>query len=377
MSPVVSPDEVESRLRALSGAITLRTEDERALATLDVNLASSRSAVRPTEFSTRRIRALTLGAAIAAALIVILQANLAAIYFAPSYSRALADSPGVGPVSSRLLAGVGLRETDVTVMGDSATSAGHTLRLVGAYADGLRTVLFVSIDGRGVTGDPKQYGRNPDEWGINLDQAQLTDQFGHSYGEQGIAGPTDLQFETLAWPASSVGARLTLHVTGIWAMWKVAELGPNKGIDPDALTVHGDWTLHVTLMSEPAHKLALPAPLHTAQADYTFTSATASKTEMVLRWTVSGPVNDPMRAAPPPSLPPSPEYTRLTQDYFTPRVYDSAGNELQMQEWGYEWPKSGAAKGGMTVFIKGPGRYRIQFGRALSSPEQQRWVVVS
>jgi hypothetical protein len=368
--------DIETRLRALPSAITLRSEDEEALAKLFVGLQSSASAARPSEYSPRRVRAMTMGAAIAAALIVILQANLVAIYFAPSYGRALADSPGVGPISERLLGAVGLTAGDIAVVGDSATSAGHTLKLVGAYADGLRTVLFVSIDGKGVTGNPKEYGRNPDEWGINFDDMLLTDQFGHSYAEQGIAGPTDLQFQALAWPTSSVGARLTLHVTGIWAMWKVAEIGPNKGIDPETLTMHGDWTLHVTLMSEPAHKLALPAPLHSAQADYTFTSVTASRTEIVLHWTVTGPVNDGMRSAPPPAYPPSEEYQRTMQDYFTPRVYDSAGNELQMAEWGYEWPKTGAAKGQMTVFIKGPGRYRIQQGAALTAPDQQRWIVV-
>jgi hypothetical protein len=64
------------------------------------------------------------------------------------------------------------------------------------------------------------------------------------------------------------------------------------------------------------------------------------------------------------------------EDYFTPRLYDANGNELQMQDWGYTWPKTGPAQGEMTVFINGPGRYRIQLGNALSAPNLQRWLVV-
>jgi hypothetical protein len=60
------------------------------------------------------------------------------------------------------------------------------------------------------------------------------------------------------------------------------------------------------------------------------------------------------------------------QAYFTPRVYDAKGTELQMQDWGITWPKTGPAQGEMTVFISGPGRYRIQLGSAVES----RWVVV-
>ncbi len=62
----------------------------------------------------------------------------------------------------------------------------------------------------------------------------------------------------------------------------------------------------------------------------------------------------------------------LMRDYFTPRVFDAGDSELQMQDWGFTWPKTGPAQGEMTVFINGPGRYRIQLGGAVDS----RWVVV-
>lgn len=364
---MTSTEEVERRLRALPASATLRPADEQAVAGIHLWGRGSlrRSAAH---------RALRVSGAAAVIVVAILLVNILAAYFAPKYQRALADS-GVGPISQRFLSAVGLRSGDVTVVGDSATSAGHTLKLVGAYADGLRTVIFVSVDGKGVTGNPKEYGRNPGEWGVSFDLATLTDQFGHSYGGQGVVGPTDLQFQPLAWPASEVGGRLTLHITGIWAPWKIAAQGPNKVIDTEALTTHGDWSLHVTLISAPYHTIALPAPVHTPMADYTFTGISASETEMVLHWTVDGPVNDGLRSAPAPQNPPSAAYTQKMQDYFSPRVYDAGGGELQMQDYGFEWPKTGPAKGEMTVFINGPGRYRIQLGNALSASDQ-RWVIV-
>ena len=366
-----STEDVETRLRSFPSSASLRPADEHAVAEIQL---SPRGSSRPRA----RDRAIRVSAAAAAVVVAILLVNVLAAYYAPKYQRALADS-GVGPISQRLLSAVGLKSGDVTVVGDSATSAGHTLKLVGAYADGLRTVIFVSVDGKGVTGNPKEYGRNPGEWGVSFDLATLTDQFGHSYGAQGVVGPTDLQFQPLAWPASDVGGRLTLHITGVWAMWKIAEQGPNKVIDTEALTTHGDWSLHVTLISAPYHTIALPAPVHTATADYTFTGISASETEMVLHWTVGGPATDQARGLQ--SIPPpqnvDPMANPLMRDYFTPRVYDANGSELEMQDWGFTWPKTGPAQGEMTVFINGPGRYRIQLGNALVAPDLQRWVVVT
>jgi hypothetical protein len=304
--------------------------------------------------------------------IAVVLANIAAAYYAPKYERALADS-GVGPISERLLAAVGLHAGDVAAISDSATSSGHTIKLVAGYADGLRTLLFISIDGRGLTGNPKQYGTRPGDWGVNYDGMSLTDQFGRSYGGAGVGGPTDLQFETLKWPASDLGARLTLHITGIWAMWKALAQGTNKVIDTEGLTVHGDWTLHATLISAPAHAIALPASIHTAAADYTFTSITASETELVVHWTVAGPVLDQLAKERASTAPQSdPLSGPVVRNFFTPRVYDENGHELQMQDWGYAWPETGPAMGEMTVFITGAGRYRIQVAAAADA----RWVVV-
>ena len=177
----------------------------------------------------------------------------------------------------------------------------------------------------------------------------------------------------LTWPASRVGARLTLHVTSIDALWLRGTAG-----------VNGDWTLHATLVAEPAHTLALPAPIRTPQASYTFTSLRASATAFNIRWTITGPALDRENALwaatgsrTNPQVPPSPpsaEELQLERDYFWPQVFDASGHQVQLSDWGITFTKP--ATGEMTVFIPGPGRYRIQLGGALTADDLQRWIVV-
>ncbi len=356
--------DIETRLRALPKALTLRAEDLKAMARLD---AVAPRQVEPAPRTQLRVAA----GAVAGALILLVLVNTMAVYFAPRYGVILADTPGLGPLSGRFLQAVGLSGSDVTVVGDSATSSGHTLKLEGAYADGLRTVLFVSIDGKGVTGNPKRYGTNPGEWGIN--DFTLTDQFGHSYQGWGVGGPTDLQFEALAWPASVVGGRLTLEVTGIWAIWKFVAQGPGV-IGSEALTVHGDWSLHVTITSQKVASMAPPAPVRTPEAVYTYTSVVASGKTLIVHWTITGPATS--RFAPP-SLPDStgpPPWL----DFFSPRVFDANGDQMQLQYFGAMWPPKpgGPVTAEMAAFIHGPGQYRILVAKSLTAPDQQRWIVV-
>lgn len=331
-------DELELRLRDATRSMTLRPEDRKAIEHLHPG-------ARPAPMGKR------LAAAAAALLVGVLVANVVAAYFAPTYEAALADS-GVGPVSQKFFAAVGLGAGDVTAINDSATSSGHTVKLVAGYADGLRMNFFVTIDGKGLTGNPKDYGRNPSDLGV--DEVTLTDQFGRGYQGSGVWGPTDIQFQPLGWPASQVGGRLTLHITSL------------TNYVPNATVIAGDWTLHATLIAAAVHSLPLPAPMHTPQADYNFTGISATPTEMVVHWTVTGPVsaqlmnNRDLFTIP------------LFDQYLRPHVYDVAGNELQFQEFGYTWPKAGSADGDMTVFIKGAGRYRIQIG-TVASPT---WVDV-
>jgi hypothetical protein len=301
-------------------------------------------------------------AVVAAALALFVLANLAAAYLAPSYGRALADAPLVGAVSGRLLQTLGLNEANATGLNDVSVSSGHTLRLVAGYADGLRTLLFVQVDGKGLTGDPKEYGQHPGDYGVSADGWTLTDQFGHSYQGSGVSSPTAMSFEPLSWPASRVGARLTLHIDTLIGYWSNA-----------LVELHGSWTLHATLVQEPVHKLQLPLPVRTTSATYTFTSVRATNTYMEVRWTVTGPAVEEAASAtgqPSATAPGLPNAT-----YFFPQVFDDQGHLMQMQSWGTTFPKN-RADSEWNGFIHGPGRYRIQLGDALTDSADQRWIVV-
>src|SRR5260370_5114130 len=352
MTTIPSVEEVEERLRALNRTAALSAEDVRAIARLQVlrfpvvSPAVTRRA--PARFSSgRRV------AAIAAMLALVVLANLGAAYYAPRYGRALADAPAVGPVSGRILQFVGLNDRDVTVFNATATSAGHTVRLVAAYADGLRTVLFVDVNGRGLAGNPKSLGMSPGDYAIGFEGLTRPDQFGHGYAlARGVQTAVALTFEPLAWPASQVGARLTLHVSAIQAEWL---LGPGSDAD-----MKGDWTLHATLISAPVHRLTLPAPVRTPEGHYTFTSLQASGTTLIVQWSVNGAALDEVN-----SLwmqrrssltSPDPEFDKLMGGYFSTKLFDAAGKEMTMWEWGYEFPTHEPAAGDMTAFVPGPAR---------------------
>jgi hypothetical protein len=354
-----SLDEIDARLRSLPETFIVGEEDSRALARiLELRVRTGRA----DRSRSRRLPLVRLGA-VAVAVVAVILLNVVAAYFAPTYSRALADAPGIGGPSSKILAAFGLNAGEVTLFNDVSTSSGHTLRMTAGFADGLRTVLFVSIDGRGVTGNPKSFGPNPGDYG--LWDFTVTDQFGHSYQRNLVSSMNLLSLEPLAWPASSVGARLTLHVTSLWPEW-LRQGSP----------LPGDWTLHATLVSEPAHSLALPAPVRTSQADYTFTSIRSSTTTLIIHWTVAGPVLDEEIKLRPTNVPgqQEPAYQVLMQAYFWPTVFDSSGQPVQLTEWGTTFGKSAA--GELTAFIPGPGRYRIQLGGALTADDLQRWIVV-
>jgi hypothetical protein len=285
-------------------------------------------------------------------LAILVLLNVPAAYFAPRYGRALADAPGVGPVSSRWLSAVGLHAGDITVFGDAATSSGHTLKLEAGFADGLRTVLFVSIDGKGLEGNPKTYGMNEGDWGLSYDRFTLTDQFGHSYTPILVGSSNMVQFAPLVWPASEVGARLTFHETAIDALWQ-RPFG----------VVSGDWTLHATLVAGQAYTLPLPAPVRTADATYTFNSIVGAGRTLVVHVTITGPVTE--------EAPPTAPGAGL--DVFRPSVYDAAGREMQMEEFGVTWSRQlgQPLSAEMTAFIAGPGQYRIVIAG------QDRWIVVA
>ncbi len=370
MTQPVTAAEVDQRLRALGSSLIVGPEDSRVLEQIvELRIPTvARPAAQVVRSSRRHVVRFS---AVAAAIAFVMLGNVVAAYYAPTYSRALADVPGIGGPSSKILAAFGLSAGQVIAINDSATSSGHTLRLASGYADGLRTVLFVSVDGKGLEGNPKGYGMNPGDYGLG--NFTLTDQFGHTYVPSGVGTPNWIPFTPLAWPASSVGARLTLHVTSIDAMWL------RSGAE-----VKGDWSLYATLVAAPARTLALPAAIHTSQANYTFTSIRSSATTLIIRWTVDGPALDRVNelwaaggSRTDPKVPPAPptaEEQQLERDYFSPRVFDASGRQVQLSMSGITFTKP--ATGEITVFIPGPGRYRVQLGDALTAEDQQRWIVV-
>lgn len=369
MTQTATAQEMDERLRSLGGSLIEGPDDSRALARI-LELRISVPSRRAAHARASRRRVVRFGA-VAMAVAFVLFANVVAAYYAPTYSRALADAQGIGGPSGKILAAFGLSPSDVTSINDTAASSGHTLRLAAGYADGLRTVLFITIDGKGLDGDPKGFGMNPGDYGVG--NYTLTDQFGHTYIPSGVGGPTMIPFTPLSWPASSVGARLSLHVTSIDALWQ-------RGTGE----VQGDWNLHATLVAEPAHTLALPAPIRTPQANYTFTLIRSSTTTLSIRWTIAGPAVDRVnelwaaagsrtdpKVAP---APPTTEGQQLQRDYFWPQVFDVSGRPVHLSMWGITYTRP--ATGEMTAFIPGPGRYRIQLGGALTADDQQRWMVV-
>lgn len=326
--------------------------------------------LKPRGRSARRRLRIAVALPVAALLVVI--GNLGGAYYAPGYGRVMAGAPLIGVVSRPLLKAFGLTEGSVTAVNDVSVSDGHSLRLVAGYADELRTVLFVGVDGKGLTGNPKQYGRFPDEYVVGPEGVTLTDQFGYTYSGGGTGGAA-VQFEPLAWPASAIGARLTLHVTTLLGYWTVASGG-------QPIEVHGNWTLHATLVEEPRRSLPLPQPVKTADAVYAFTSIRATHTEVQIHWTVSGSPNAEMHrlidGGHVGASSPGDKVDQLTHGYFWGALFDEAGNRLSGPGFGSEFPKDGPARGDMDMFIPGPGRYRIQLGDNLTAPEDQRWIVV-
>jgi hypothetical protein len=375
MTRPASLEEIDTRLRALPSSLTVTSEDARAIERL--------RAYRVVDAPRRSGRA-RLALALAAALGLVLLVNFGAAYFAPIYSQALAGAPVVGAVSGRALEILGVPGPKLTVVNDTSVSSGHTLRLVAGYADGLRTVLFIEIDGKALGGKPKTYVMQPGDYMIDRDGLSLTDQFGHTY-QGGGGGSTEITFEPLAGAAAKVGARLSLHVTRLDALWLMpSKQGVVSAEEVQRGSVRGDWTLHATLVSGAAHSLALPAPLKTAKAVYTFSSVRSSDSMLLVTWTLSGDVNDRMHRLvdgyygknPVPPADVREQEMKLLQDYFSPTLFDSAGQQMRIRDYGSAFPKGKAAEGNIAAYIPGPGQYRLQLGGALTDPDQQVWIEV-
>lgn len=207
-------------------------------------------------------------------LAIIADANLGIAYYFPRYGVALANAPIVGGVSQTLLSSAGLVTADVSAASDVSTSSGHTLRLMGAYADGLQTVFLVQIDNQSLA--TAGWGNKKSTFLVARDM-DLTDQFGHIY-EVSTAGqfPQGVEvFKPLVSPAAGNGARLTLTVRSL------GNVGTGE-------PVYGNWTLHATVFQHASHTIPAPTPLTLAGNIFTFESIRSS-TILDIRWKVTGP----------------------------------------------------------------------------------------
>src|SRR6476646_10849099 len=114
MTALASLEEVDARLRSLPATMILDKDDERAVRRLEV-LALPAVGKPPlvVERHTRHKRLRFVAPALTVTAILAIIVNLAAAYYAPSYGRALADAPGIGPVSASVLQLTGLDASDL------------------------------------------------------------------------------------------------------------------------------------------------------------------------------------------------------------------------------------------------------------------------
>lgn len=183
-----------------------------------------------------------------AAVLVIFVAFWGVFYFAPAAGAALADVPGVGPVSSLVLGEAGLGNgNSVTPQNSVATSSGITIRLIGATASPLRTVVLIRMSPSRDT---------------PVGAASLKDQFGWSYVAQGgygdlRTGDSAFIFDPPTFLTQPLGMRFTLTI---------------NLVETDAGPVSGNWTLTGTVLVNSGLSFAAPQPATVGGMTVTFSS---------------------------------------------------------------------------------------------------------
>jgi hypothetical protein len=290
----------------------------------------------------------------AAALVVaILFVNLVAAYFAPRYGQALADAPIMGGIASPVLRYSGLDASQITKLNVSATSSGHTIKLVGAYADTERTVLLMEVDGKPLELPSKQRS-------CCYAEGTLVDQFALEYQRVFSPDPQAMTFKPLVGPASKLGARLKLHITQL------------NGLRREIQVISGDWTLNVTLIQQAGKVLAAPDPVTANGITYTITSVRLSGTQVKIAFSLIGPPIDEYRKLVYETKTPRPMGPNsFAMRFASPRLGDRQGNLASVGDWGYTLPKQGPLNGSIDAVVPGPGRYTLTFGSAPGGPSFQ------
>jgi hypothetical protein len=284
-------------------------------------------ATRPSQHQRRAIR-------IAAAPVAFIVLAALAAYFVPAADTALADIP----FASDLLRSAGLvgARDRITSVGSSATSSGHTITLIGAYADSTRTVLLVRS--------------NPPSLPTGGFDTSLTDQFGRTYQFHGgttnmLTGEGTMEFDALAWPDALTGARITMHINRIDA------IGPGPDFK-DLGEVRGSWNLPATIGVDEASSLPLPAPATTGSIHYRFTSVTYTPATIVIDMLVTGTTAQEMNTRIPDG--------RKGTPVFTMAVEEPNGEVTNMWLLG-EQEQQGVRVHSLFYRIGGSGEYVLRF----------------
>jgi hypothetical protein len=302
--------------------------------------ARALSAERPR----RRLTPALVAAVVAVALVVLATANEAAAYFVPAYGRAIAGTP-LGVLTQPLLRAGGQTAEQVTPVGTTVKSSGHSIQLVGAYADGLQTTIYLQVDGQPLAAPATPTSKVAGD--RYLASMELTDDAGHRYAARGGSGSSVTDFEPLTGPAARTGVHLTLRVTALMDM----SYTPRSKHDAPP-TVNGSWTFHFTLKQRPAVGLPLPAPLTIGDTTYTFTSIRAADTMAVQIRLRGGAVTRWKQIKPVPGGPPP-----GTMDPYSVELYNAAGTR---QRIGYGM--LGGDRIDASWVLDGTGRYRLHVG---------------
>jgi hypothetical protein len=224
-------------------------------------------------------------------------------YFVPAADTVVASLPAGDLLREAGL--VGARDR-ITWVGAADTSSGYRLQLVGAYADSTRTVFLLHSD--------------PAVW-PNFSTAELTDQFGRHYRHNdsmsnALTGNAVADFEGLAWPDATTGARITLHITQITAALRPYE----EGQPLQTRDVHGSWILRATLGVDETSPLPLPEPASLGPVHFKFTSASYSAATVAVDMDVTGVTSDELTRRIPDGLKGTP--------VFTSRLLDPSGQVI-------------------------------------------------
>lgn len=195
------------------------------------------------------------------------------LYWCPVLSQAVADSPLLGTAAGPVLRTFGLAEDSqhLTSFGASASSSGYTIYLEGGYADATRTVLLLRTD-------------PPDGANHGLDSLKLTDQFGRKYRSRGAnanveTGYQAAEFVPFGWPASLVGVRFTLQVSGISSY-----TGPTM----PWRAVPGSWKLRGTLGVEQGRVLTRPPSGRVGEMTIDFDEVRVTDATLQVRMRITG-----------------------------------------------------------------------------------------